>query len=41
MCRTVFRDLLRNPATNSAIMDAMVAYSQVRHLYARTLGWAG
>jgi hypothetical protein len=41
MCRTVFRTLLRDPATNSAIMEALVAYSQVRYLYARTLGWAG
>ncbi len=39
MCQTVFRTLLRDPATNSAIMEALVSYSQVRHLYARTLGW--
>jgi hypothetical protein len=41
MCRTVFRTLLRDPATNTAIMEALLAYTQVRHLYARTLGWAG
>ena len=41
MCRTVFRSLLRDPATNAAIMEALVTYAQVRYLYSKALRWAG
>jgi radical SAM superfamily enzyme YgiQ (UPF0313 family) len=39
MCREVFNSLLTNSAANSAIMESLLCYAQVRHLYSKGRYW--
>jgi hypothetical protein len=39
MCREIFGPLLRDAATNTAVMETMWGYVQVRHLYAQGRFW--
>ena len=39
MCKEIFGPLTRDAATNTAVMETMWGYVQVRHLYAQGHFW--